>query len=291
MTIRELLSGTRLRAGVFLTIAAAFTLTLVTHSEAQRSRWQRGWRRSGDPRNGVPNWENEARFKDDVFTFVRVRFRDSGRWGWDTDYPDSDLNFSYRLQQLTSLKVDPNGKILDLTDPEIFNYPFIYMCEPGGLMLSTEEEDCLRRYLLNGGFLMADDFWGTWEWETFAQAIRGVFPDRPIQELSIDHEIFHTVYDLKKKPQVPNVGDGMAGRGMGPGGTNISWERRSPGSREVHYRVLKDNEDRVMAIFCHNTDLGDGWEREGMYEWYFHEYSEKQAYPMGINIIVYAMTH
>lgn len=279
------------RSTVIALVIAGVVLTVAGSGWAQRG-WQRRWhRRGGDPRNGVPEWKNEANFKDDVFTFVRVRFSDSGRWGWDTDHPDSDLNFSYRLQQLTALKVDPNGKILDLTDPEIFNYPFIYMCEPGGLILSKEEEDCLRRYLLNGGFLMADDFWGTWEWESFAEAIRGVFPKRTPQELPLEHPIFHTVYDLQKKPQIPNVGDGMAGRGMGPGGTHISWEHRSPGSREVHYKGLFDDDGRLMAIFCHNTDLGDGWEREGMYEWYFHEYSEKQAYPMGINIVVYAMTH
>lgn len=266
---------------------------VATNAEAQQ--WQRGWsrrsRRGGDPRNGVPTWENDRSFKQDVFTFCRLRFDSRSRWGWQTDYPDSDLNFSYRLQQLTSLKVDPDGAILDITDPELFNYPFVYMCEPGGLVLSEAEQTALRRYLLNGGFLMADDFWGEWQWESFEAAIMEVFPDRKPVELPITHPIFSTVYPLTEKPQVPNVGDGVAGRGMGPGGTHISWEHREYGSKEVHYKGLFDDNDRLMAIFCHNTDLGDGWEREGLNEWYFHEYSEKKAYPMGINIVVYAMTH
>ena len=114
-----------------------------------------------DNRNGVPLWEVDPAFKDDVFTFVRIEFDSMRRPGsWLTDFPDADLNLSYRLQQLTSLKVDPNGRIMRLTDPELFRYPFIYLIEPGGIFLAPDEIAALRRYLLNGGFLMVDDFWG-----------------------------------------------------------------------------------------------------------------------------------
>ena len=119
-------------------------------------------------RNGVPIWQVDPSFKDDVFTFVRVKYNSVGRWGrWQTDFPDSDLNFSYRLQQLTSLKVDPDGKILELTEPELFKYPFLYMIEPGELEFMPDEVTALRRYLLNGGFLMVDDFWGETEYANF----------------------------------------------------------------------------------------------------------------------------
>ena len=114
--------------------------------------------------------------------------------------------------------------------------------------------------------------------------IKRVFPDREPVELSIDHPIFHTVFDLKEKPQIPNINAALAGRPYG-----ITWERED--AKEVHYKALYDDKGRMMAIICHNTDLGDGWEREGEDEWYFHEFCEKKAYPLGINIVVYAMTH
>ena len=266
----------------------------------ERGRGYRGGRR--DPgaipsdRAGVPDWEIDEQFPQDVFTFARVQYDTQGGYGgryrgwgggtWATDFPDSDLNFSYRLQQLTSLKVNPNPVTVRLTDEELFDYPFIYMIEPGhGLSLSDAEVDALRRYLLNGGFLMVDDFWGAWEYEVFYRQIKRVFPDREPEELPPDHPIFRIVYRLTEKPQVPSIQAAWQGRGMG-----ITWER-GPDSREVHYKGIFDDRGRMMAIICHNTDLGDGWEREGEDPWYFEEFSEKKAYPMGINIVTYAMTH
>ena len=235
-------------------------------------------------RNGVPDWDVDKHFPDDVFTFVRVRYDSWGRHGWATDYPDSDLNFSYRLQQLTSLKTHPDGKILSLTDEELFDHPFIYIIEPGDLVFSDEEVVALRRYLTNGGFLMVDDFWGEQEWYNFYQQIKQVFPDREPTEIPLEHPIFHCVYDLKKRPQIPNIHAAQWGRDSG-----VTWERSD--AEEVHYKGIYDDEGRMMVIICHNTDLGDGWEREGEDPWYFHEFSEKWAYPLGINIVFYALTH
>ena len=251
-------------------------------------------------RGGVPNWKNDERFKHDVFTFVRVQY-DSGYgrmggqrgwggrgyrgWGggWATDFPDSDLNFSFRLQQLTSLKVNPDPICLRLTDPKLFDHPFLYMIEPGALFFSEEEVTALRRYLLNGGFLMVDDFWGDFQWENFYEQIKRVFPEREPQELEIKHEIFRCVYQLKEKPQVPSIHTWQY--------SGETWENHGPGSQTVHYRGIFDDKGRMMVIICHNTDLGDGWEREGENEEYFHEFAEKKSYPMGINIVTYAMTH
>ncbi|WP_406697900.1 DUF4159 domain-containing protein [Singulisphaera sp. Ch08] len=251
-----------------------------------------------DDRAGVPDWKVDDRFKNDVFTFVRVEYntgygggfggrRGWGRGGgWRTDWPDSDLNFSFRLQQLTALKVNPEPISLALTDERLFDYPFLYMIEPGRLSFSEEEVVALRRYLLNGGFLMVDDFWGDSAWANVAEQFQRVFPDREPTELSIDHEIFRCVYRLKEKPQVPSIHSWQ-----GPGST-VTWEEHYDGdSQTVHYKQLVDDKGRMMAIFCHNTDLGDGWEREGMDSGYFHEFSEKKSYPMGINIVTYAMTH
>lgn len=236
-------------------------------------------------RNGVPLWDVDPEFKNDVFTFVRIEYDSYQRPGsWLTDFPDADLNFSYRLQQLTSLKVDPNGRILRLNDPEMFRYPFIYLIEPGHIVLGPDEVSALRRYLLNGGFLMVDDFWGESEWNSLYNAMKEVFPEREPIELPLEHPIFHCVYDLKEKPQIPSIGQAIDGKSTGR-----TWERED--AKTPHYKGIFDDKGRMMAIICHNTDLGDGWEREGEDPWYFTEFSEKKAYPLGINIIFYAMTH
>ncbi|MEZ6055308.1 MAG: DUF4159 domain-containing protein [Planctomycetaceae bacterium] len=247
-------------------------------------------------RNGVPTWERHEVFPDDAFTFARIIYNaDGGRGGgkWQTDYPDADLNFSFRLQQLTALNVDPDPVVLDLAHPELFNYPFIYLIEPGGyrgawgtgMNLTEAEVEGLQRYLANGGFLMVDDFWGDDEWAEFEREFRRVIGEREIVELPLDHEIFHCVYDLTEKPQIPAINQALQGRASG-----VSWEGGLDG-RDPHYRGVFDDAGRLMALICHNTDLGDGWEREGEHEWYFREFSEKRAYPLGINILFYTMSH
>lgn len=243
-------------------------------------------------RDGVPEWENDPEFEKDVFTFVRIRYDSYGSrgsygrsgGGWAVDFPASDLNFSFRLQQLTSIKVAPEPKVLRLTDAELFDHPFIYLIEPGALSFSDEEVDALRRYLDNGGFLMVDDFWGEEEWYNFYVEIRRVFPERPLEELPYEHAIFHCVYDLPNKPQIPSINQALGGRNSGR-----TWETYD--SQTPHYKGIFDDNGRMMVIICHNTDLGDGWEREGEDHWYFREFSEKYAYPLGINIVMYAMTH
>jgi hypothetical protein len=208
----------------------------------------------------------------------------SGRWA--TDWPDADLNLSYRLQQMTSIKTDPNGKVIEITDPELFRYPFIYIVEPGDLGFSEEEVPILRKYLLNGGFLMVDDFWGEEEWENFETEIKRVFPDREITDIPRTHPIFHCVFDIPNdlNLQLPNIRLGTESQYHGR-----TWETWD--SQECHIRGINDDKGRLCVVICHNTDNGDGWEREGENEYYFREFSEKKAYPLGINIVFYAMTH
>jgi len=238
----------------------------------------------------TPTWTNAPGFGKDVFTFVRVkRARAPYSYGgpWDTDTPDSDLNLSYRLQQLTSIGVDPNGLFLRLTDAELADYPFIYMVEPGSLYLSDEEAVALRHYLLNGGFLMLDDFWGDSEWAGMAGQMKKVFPDRNFVELPLDHPLYRCVFDIKSKDQIPAVEIGTASET-----THITWEPFHDGDvRTVHHRAIFDDKGRLMVIATHNTDNGDGWEWEGDNHYYFEHFSEKIAYPLAINIIFYAMTH
>lgn len=256
----------------------------------------RGWSRWDDDgpvtldRGDVPTWEVDKDFLKDTFTFARVRYdshSEGSGGGWRTDYPDSDLNFSLRLQQLTTLKVNPDPVVVRLAEDRIFDYPFLYMIEPGRLMLSDEEVVALRRYCFRGGFMMVDDFWGELEWRNFYQEIKRVFPDREPLEVPLEHEIFHCVYDLKEKPQVPAIGNAYQA-----GDRIITWEPRYDSDTSTpYYKAIYDDAGRIMVFICHNTDLGDGWEREGEKPWYFEEFSVKKAYPLGINIVTYAMTH
>jgi len=245
----------------------------------------------------TPVWTNAPGFERDVFTFARVRYHrlpwSSGSWtaGYCfIDFPDSDLNLSYRLQQLTSIPADPNGRVLGLTEPELFDYPWIYMVEPGALRFDADEIRALRRYLQNGGFLMADDFWGQPQWDNFEMEMRRVLPEYHFEELPMDHPIFHCVFDLRMQKnglQVPNYRTGEMSQYTG-----VTWEiHDGEECREMHVRGMSDDKGRLIVLATHNTDNGDGWEREQENQYFFREFSEKRAYPLGINIIFYVMTH
>jgi hypothetical protein len=243
----------------------------------------------------MPTWTNAPGFENDVFTFARIRYQRNPyaphRAGYCfVDFPDADLNLSYRLQQLTTINVDPDGRVLNLTDPDLFDYPWVYMVEPGAAQFDEAQVEALRRYLNQGGFLMADDFWGPRQWASFEREMKRVFPEREFVELPMDHPIFYCVFDLrgpKNDLQVPNFWTGERSQYTG-----VTWEvHDGVECRDVNIRALFDERGRMMVIACHNTDTGDGWEREQEYAYFFRQFSEKRAYPLGINIIFYAMTH
>jgi hypothetical protein len=273
---------------------------------------------------GTANWTNAPGFEKDVFTFARMIYKQNtspgvrpapGPLRWVNDYPDSDLNLSFRLQQLTSMKVDPDGRVLKLTDPTqffkdltttrpdyrqvkiadlaLFDYPFIYVVKPGGMELRNEEVPILRQYLLNGGVLMADDFWGDSQWNVFDGQIKRALPERHWQELPLSHPIFHCVFALNvpdiDKVQVPSIHRWERGQDTGFYGGWAAF--RGDGDAHMHLRVWLDDKGRIMVIATHNTDNGDGWEREGENPEYFRLFSETRAYPLGINIVFYLMTH
>jgi hypothetical protein len=247
--------------------------------------------------SGAPTWPIDGDFKKDTFTFARIQYTPDyvtyGRGSGPAedrfliDFPLSDLDLSYRLHQMTSLNVDPDGRVVKIADKELFDYPFLYVVEPGRGVFKDEELPIMRKYLLNGGFMVFDDFWGDREWEAFAKEMERLFPERQypkqkVVDLPLEHAVFHSVFDLKEKPQVPGIPH------------FVKWGRtheRGAEGEEVHFRGIFDDKGRLMVMICHNTDLGDGWEREGENEEYFRQFSEPKAFPMGINIIVYAMTH
>ncbi|HEY6166811.1 MAG TPA: DUF4159 domain-containing protein, partial [Verrucomicrobiae bacterium] len=196
----------------------------------------------------------------------------------------------FRVQQMTSIRVNPDGRIIRLRDKDLFDYPWIYMVEPGRLLIEDDEVPILRRYLLNGGFLMADDFWGERQWDNFEEQMKKVFPERQFADLPMSHPVFHCVFNLGgplAKIQTPGIRTGIGSQHDG-----VTWEYHDGEEcREMHVRAISDDKGRMMVIATHNCDNGDGWEREGENDYFFHNFSEKRAFPLGINIIFYAMTH
>jgi hypothetical protein len=218
------------------------------------------------------------------FYFSRVAYRGFGGYygrgrSWATDYPKADqifLSFIDRL--LPNLDAFEQEFVVQLHEPDLRRYPFLYALEVGGMQLSPPEVQGLRDYLLQGGFLVIDDFWGTREWQNFEYEIRQVLPEYEIVDLSIDHPIFTTFYEIEEIIQVPNVGNGVRG---GP-----TYERDGfiPMVRGIH-----DENGRLMVVINWNTDLGDAWEWADD-PYYPLKYST-YAYEMGVNFIVYAMSH
>jgi uncharacterized protein DUF4159 len=252
---------------------------------------------------GTPEWSNPKGFEKDVFTFARVLFPSvldptdafnyQGRLGWWVDYPDADLNFSFRLQQLTSIRTDPDCRVLKLTDPTLPDYPLIYMEHPEHIRLPENQREILRRYLLNGGVLFINDLWNVRSWEGFESEMRRVLPGRDWTELKPDHPIFHCVFDMKgamAQWQVPTIHFWNKEHSTNPA-VPLQWRDRGPESDQMHVRAWFDDKGRIMIIAIHNSDVSDGWEREGEDDDYFRTFSEKIAYPLGVNIIFYLMTH
>ena len=252
---------------------------------------------------GTPEWTNAPGFESDVFTFARVIFESDSSGprrgfgpplGWWVDYPDADLNLSYRLQQLTTIRTDPDARVLKLTDPALFDFPLLYLEHAGYMRLSEEEITALRKYLAAGGALFVNDFWSAREWEGFAGQIERVLPHRSWTELNTDHPIFNCVFDLRgpmHRLRVPTMQFWNQDFDADDPQSLPHRIFRGEGSEEMHVRALLDDKGRMQILAIHNSDVSDGWEREGEDDNYFSRYSEKVAYPLGINIIFYLMTH
>ena len=230
---------------------------------------------------------------DGGFQFCRVAFRgnrygDGGGWG--VDFPRADINLSIRLSELTHTRVsfdemhEPKHLVVRLTDPAMFQCPFIMMTEVGAVFLDDAEAEALRAYLVKGGFLWADDFWGEYAWTVWADQIGKVLPaaQYPIKDVPLDHPLFHSQFTVNKVPQIASI-NYWAGSG---GDTS----ERGSDSAVPHARAIFDPHGRIMVFITHNTDLGDSYEREADNPEYFLRFSV-DGYAMGINILLYAMTH
>ena len=219
--------------------------------------------------------------------FCRLAY--NGR-AWSTDYPDADYNFSQRLSELTKTTVskDPTGTPLPLivrpTDDTIFHCPFVMLWQAESLWFSDEDAEQLRKYLLKGGFIWSDDSWGTFAWENFEREIAKVLPDPQYRfvDLPPTHPMYRTMYELKRVPQVPAIN-----YWFGSGGDT---SEEGPDSAVVHVRGISDEHGRLMVLSTHNTDIADGWEREGVDPRYFRAFSV-DSYAVGINVFLYTAAH
>ena len=237
-----------------------------------------------------PRFPNANSFQG-AFTFCRGMFASNRREkrGWDTDYPGADINFSIRLAELTRTRVtkqvtgtDPEYVTVRLTDPDLFQCPFLLFEDAGTIFLSEQEVSSFREYLLKGGFVFVSDYWGPQAREQFDREIGRVLPraEYPIVDVPLDHPLWHTQFEVKEVPQMPSI---------------QAW-RRTGGATDrgvddpVDARAIADSHGRIMVMMMHNTDIPDGWEREGEDPQYFYRFSP-DAYSVGINVLIYAATH
>jgi hypothetical protein len=224
------------------------------------------------------------------FTFCRIAYRGGGGrgGGWGVDYPRADMNLPIRLSELTKTPVnfdkarEPNHVVILASEPELFKCPFVMITEVGGVYFDEEEAKALRTYLQKGGFLWADDFWGSYEWANWEHEIRKVLPaaEYPMIDVPLNHSIFHTLFDAKRFPQIPSIGWVNSG----------TTSERGADSATPHARAVIDQKGRIIVFISHNSDFGDSYERESDDPSYFYNFSV-EGYAIGINVLLYAMTH
>ena len=218
------------------------------------------------------------------WTFARFHYDLGDEFGyygfqrWAADWPKADRQFIMGVKRLTRIDARSTEHIVDANSNEIFNYPWVYVEDPGGWRLSRAQAKRLRDFIARGGFIMLDDSWGDDEWATMEAGVEQILPGRAIENLPNSDEIFHVVYDLDDRVQVP--------------GTRHIWGRRWPLSPDmVHPRWLgvRDDKGRIVIAICHNSDVGDAWEWADSPR--YPEKPASTAYRIGINYIIYAMTH
>jgi hypothetical protein len=205
-----------------------------------------------------------------------------GRGGgtWSRDYPKADRQFLIALNRLTRIQGRSTEQVVSLDNDDIFNYPFVYAVMVHTWTFSDDQAKRMRDYLNKGGFLMVDDFHGTDDWENFMTGMRQVFPDAhrwPVEDLNDKDEIFHVLYDMDDKFQVPGEQFIHSGRTYEKDGYVAKW------------RGIRDDKGRLVVAICHNMHLGDAWEWADDPE--YPEQYASMAFRVGLNYVMYSMTH
>ena len=241
----------------------------------------RGLRQDDDDEIALPGDAGEKT----EWAFARLRYSGGavsdcyrGAWSrWAVDAPKADRQFVQGVRRLSRIHTRSVEQVVEPDSEELFNWPWIYAVEVGSWNFPGDQAQQMREYLLKGGFLMVDDFHGACEWSAFLNGMRQIFPDRNIEDLDDKDEIFHVLYDLEQRLQIPGINYLRSGRTYQRDGVEPRW------------RAIRDDQGRIMVAICHNMDLGDAW------EWadspYYPERFTSLAYRIGINYIIYSMTH
>ena len=237
----------------------------------------------------MTNEHGEVLFKDQPkfeFQFARLVYSENpsmsrgwrfGAQRWTTDSPAAEIHLSQGIHRLTRVSTAPEGTAIALEDENLFDHPFLYAVEVGGWDLSQKEAARLREYLDRGGTLVVDDFHGSYEWAGFMESLSRVFPDRPVVEIPDDDQVFHILYDLNDRPQIPGLGSVYRG---------VTYEQ--DGYRP-HWRGVYDDNKRLAVIINFNMDMGDAWENADNPD--YPQPLTGIAYRFAINYLLYAMSH
>jgi hypothetical protein len=277
----------RLFAGVTLGVLGTLTAVLA---------WQMPWREYPGQDNIAipPDYQEKTEW-----AFARLMYppyggfggrgfrrRGGGDWrqgssSWTTDYSAADRHVAVALRRLTRIHVRSVEQPVNLDDgDDVMNYPWLYAVEVGHWQLTDSQVAQMRDFLLRGGFFMCDDFHGNQEWEAFMESMQRVFPDRQVVDIPDADGIFHTIYDLDGRYQVPGAQYLRSG---------VTYEQGNDGGRDAHWRGIYDDKGRLMVAICHNMDLGDAWEYADD-----PRYDEKfaaLAFRIVSNYVVYSMSH
>jgi len=216
--------------------------------------------------------------------------REAGGQGWSTDYPDAELNFSTRFSELTKTRVSrdadgrPDHLVIRLTEDALYQCPYLHLEDVGTAAMTDAEIIGLRTYLLKGGFVWCDDWWGSYAWQNWMGQLAKVLPpsDYPVQEIPPNDPIFRTQFEVTSIPQIPSIQFWRTSGG--------DTSERGSDSPRPDFTGIRDKHGTLMLVMTHNTDISDAWEREGEDPRFFFEFSPN-GYAVGINVLLYAMSH
>ena len=272
-------------------LVSALAVSLLVAVAAGAAYAQRSFFREGSfATRYAPAAMPDASFVICRLAYTQVRREDSGI-GWQTDYPYAEINLMTRLSELTKTRVsrdtngDPNYYVVRLTDEQLFNCPFLVASDAGTIGFTEGQATRLREYLLKGGFLWADDFWGSEAWDHWEEQISRALPpsEFPIEDVAIDDPMLRSLFEVHEIPQITNIQFWRRYNG-----TYTS--ERGEDSEQVHLRAIRDSHGRIVVLMSHNTDVADSFEREGEDPAFFAQYSPK-GYALGIDVLLHAMTH